>query len=358
MTPDRRIESLSPDQRASVESLKTRIQSWFDAHPSRQQAIQTVALFGSRAVGEADSEISDWDLYIIMSDDDELKGSTPADELSTHENCPTEWHRNSVTGYQNGLQRSSLDLASAVEKFGIPIFGELPVTNEIERTKPERIMNIDVLTGFLLGIVLVAKSVVIHIPDHLDGVAKGFPAHTSAGEPYDPELFKYSSNFAEHVAKLVIASKGITPKTIHKLEELAMQLEPNDPYRARIANLNGAKRDGNIAVYANPTPPANRAEDEPASRSLQRVIDAFRLLSDFLAQKASKVVLDSENSETLPALSSRLATWRRVVVAELAEISSQRSSDEWLKQLHRDSITIYELLDSVLQRLKLKQTET
>ena len=51
MKPILIADDLPLDQRKSISRLKQEIHDWFDAHPDRASAVNSIALFGSRAVG-------------------------------------------------------------------------------------------------------------------------------------------------------------------------------------------------------------------------------------------------------------------------------------------------------------------
>ena len=350
MEPQKRLEVLPREQQGSIERLRHRVGAWFLEHPERAPDFQSITLFGSRAVGLADSTLSDWDLYVIMQDD-APKGSSPADQLSLHEDCPTEWHRNTVSGYLEALHGSSTNLSRAVEKYGIPIYERVPPSPSLNLKEGIRILNLTQFNGSFLGIVSTAVSLGSQIWSHCDSDDDEFSHFTREGEPYDPDLFKYSSNFAEHVAKLIVTSRDIVPRTIHQLNELAQQLSTDDPYRDRIAGLNGATRDGNIAIYSDHKLSKEKVEDEPLTKSYQRIEGAFCLLDDFLTDYAERIETDQSISLARREFERYLKRWERHVVGSLARVVRAYPETEWLQRTLMLARSISTQLRQMLHRI-------
>ena len=350
MTPDTRINDLTAAQRASILRLKERITGWFDAHPDRARDFQSITLFGSQAIGRADSELSDWDLYVVMHDD-APDGASPAEDVYIHENCPTEWHRNSVSGYLRGLNESSLSLSCAVEKFGVPIYRCVPDANPREWVYSEANMDINQFVASLLGVVTIGERVPITVSNYLDSKTVGFSSRTRSNEPYDPIMFKDSSNFAEHVAKLIVAFRGVTPRTVHELDKLAEQLASEDAYRDRIAALNGATRDGNISIYSRQEKSPEKVEDEPVEKSKARLVDAFRLLQEFLTQHADDFDVSSVTTEVADEFRFRFNQWDRRVCQELSQLVVDAPAEHWIESLERDSNRVLDIFDALLRRV-------
>ena len=351
MDPLKRIEVLPSEQQGSIERLRDRVGAWFQEHPERISDFHSITLFGSRAVGLADSELSDWDLYVIMQDD-APKGTSPADQLILHENCPTEWHRNTVSGYLEALHGSSTNLSRAVEKYGIPIYERVPTSSSLKLKEGIHNLNLTQFNASLLGIVSTAESLSSKINVHYDSDEDDFSHVTHAGEPYDPDLFKHSSNFAEHIAKLIVKSRDIVPRTIHQLDRLAQQLAKDDPYRDRIAALNGATRDGNIAIYMDPAPPKQKAEDEPLAKSYQRIEGAFCLLDDFLADYAERIEPDQSNPLATREFKRYMKRWKRHVEGSLAPVTRSNPTAEWLQRTLKLAKSISIHLRQMLHRIQ------
>ena len=351
MHPSVRIDALPAEQRQSIARLRVRLNDWFANHPERVEDFQSITLFGSRAVGLADPELSDWDLYVIMKDD-AADGPSPADDLILHDDCPTEWHRRSVAGHLAGLEWSSLDLSRAVEKYGVPLYGKVPDSPSHEFSGTVLNMNIEQFNAHLKGVVGVGVNIPTQVDGYLEGLAEGFPDRTRQNEPYDPDLFKYSSNFAEHVSKLIVAFRGVTPRSVHKLNELAEQLESSDPYRQRIADLNGATRDGNIAQYNQPPPPPDKAEDEPIERSTTRLVGAFSLLRDFLKEYANAIEPVTESDAVRRSFSLKVRRWRNSTVLRLEDVFKEAKSEEWIEQIARDASLVGSIFERLLERVQ------
>lgn len=351
MKPILIADDLPLDQRESISRLKQEIHDWFRTHPDRASAVHGIALFGSRAIGLCDPELSDWDLYLIR-EDDAPHGPLPSDDIHMFEECPTEWHRSTLSDYRNTLKASSLSLSRAVEKFGIPIYGSIPETTDGNGAKKNiNTMHIDQLTDSLLGIATIGATLPNEISAYLLHKAREFPSRTREGEPYVPELFKHSSNFAEHVCKLIVLFRGLTPYTIHNLDLLADQLQKEDPYRDRIAALNGATREGNISLYATPSPPPDKAQDEPVHRSKTRIADTMRLLRDFLSENGSAIQTKHVPNESAVLLKMRIDHWEIMVETRLNEILHENPSERWIEPIWQDSRLISSSLNELLRRI-------
>ena len=342
----------SADSQASIDRLRKKIHGWFAANPSSANAVYGIALFGSRAVGRSDPTLSDWDLFLIRHDD-APDGPLPSDELRIFEGCATEWHLSTVSGYLAGLNASSLGLSRAVERFGIPLYGSIPRSLEDHRVQKRDRMNLSQLNGSLLGITAFGGSLVLFVKAYLACQSIGFPMRTTKGEPYVPELFKYSSNFAVHVSKLIVSFRDITPSSIHDLTELALHLDIDDPYRDRIAALNGATHDGNIAMFADPSRPPEKIQDEPVSRSIERSTDSVRLLRDFLVDHVSDIAVEHGSVETTGKFKRYIRIWRNLVDEELSVAFSENPSEQWIGSMSQDAGTISRLLSDLYQRSHL-----
>lgn len=341
----------STDSQASIDRLREEIHGWFVANPSRASAVYGIALFGSRAVGRSDPTLSDWDLFLICQDD-APPGPLPSDDLHIFENCLAEWHASTVSGYLNGLNTSSLSLSRAVERFGIPLYGSIPRTPGNYSINKQVNMNLNQLNGCLLGITAFGADLATHVKTFILKQGDGFPNRTRQGEPYVPELFKHSSNFAEHVSKLIVSFRGITPSSIHKLNLLAEHLDNDDPYRERIAALNGATRDGNIALYATPSLSSEKVEDESVSRSIERSTDSVRLLRDFLVDHGSDITFDHGSAGATREFKSYTRTWSTMVEKELSVTFSENPSEQWIGSMSQDASTISSLLNDLYDRLQ------
>ena len=349
MNPQSQEAGQSADSQASIDRLRKQIHGWFDANPSRASAIYGIALFGSRAIGRSDPTLSDWDLFLICNDD-APDGPLPSDELRIFEGCATEWHLNTVSGYLSGLSASSLSLSRAVERFGIPLYGSIPRALEEHRVQKQDSMNLSQLNGSLLGITAFGGSLVLYVDAYLASQSIGFPIRTTKGDPYVPELFKHSSNFAEHVSKLIVSFRGITPSSVHDLIQLALHLDMADPYRDRIAALNGATHDGNIALYAVPSRSPEKVQDEPVSRSIERSVDSVQLLRDFLFDHGSDITIEIESDETIRKLEYYINRWNARVEKELNAAFSENPSEQWIGSMAQDASTISRLLSGLYER--------
>ena len=334
---------------ANIDRLRKQIHGWFAANPSSANAVYGIALFGSRAVGRSDPTISDWDLFLICNDDSP-DGPLPSDELRIFEGCATEWHLNTVSGYLNGLNGSSLSLSRAVERFGIPLYGSIPRSLEEHKVEKQDSMNLSQFSGSLLGITTFGGALVLQVKTYLTRRRKGISTQTRKGDPYLPELFKFSSNFAEHVSKLIVSFRGVTPSSIHDLTELALHLDTDDPYRERIAALNGATHDRNISLYANHSRPPDKVQDEPVSRSIERSTDSVQLLRDFLIDHGSDITVAHESDETIRDLADYLETWSLAVEKELSAAFSENPSEQWIGSMAQNAGTISRLLSDLHAR--------
>ena len=333
----------SIDSQASIDRLRKQIHGWFDANPNRTSAVYGIALFGSRAVGRSDPTLSDWDLFLICNDD-APDGPLPSDELLIFEGCATEWHTNSFSGYLNGLNTSSLSLSCAVDRYGVPLYGSIPRVFDESKIETRFDMNQTQLIGSLVCITAFGANLTAEITTYLSHKSRGFPVRTSEGDPYVPELFKFSSNFAEHVSKLIVAFRRVTPSSIHDLVALAQHLDLDDPYRERIAALNGALRDANISKFAVPSPPQDKAQEEPTSRSTERSVDSVRLLRDFLEDHESDFAIVHEPEEMMRRLEIYVQKWQDKVDKELSAAYSENPSAQWLGSMSQDAGTISRLL--------------
>ena len=158
------------------------------------------------------------DLFLICNDDVH-DGPLPSDEMRIFEGCALEWHLDTVSGYLDGLNASSLSLSRAVERFGIPLYGSIPRSLEDHRVEKRNAMNLSQLNDSLLGISSFGAALVPQVKTCLARRLKGISTQTRKGEPYLPQLFKFSSIFAEHVSKLIVSFRGVTPSSIHDLTE-------------------------------------------------------------------------------------------------------------------------------------------
>lgn len=337
---------LTPAQNDRIAHVREEVTKWIGQYPERKSAISAIALFGSRAVGLDDPELSDWDLLLVRNDD-ASPGHWPSDDLYIFEECPMEWHQRTVSGYLEELKSSSLSLSSAVERFGVPLFGRLPNTSEFDRSGHNLRMSIDELIGFLLGISSFGASLIAPIKTYLSQREAGYPFRTRDGQPYVPQLFKNSSNFAEHVSKLVVAFRDITPDTVHNLERVASQLPLDDPYRERITALNGATREGSIFLYARSSRDPDKLEDEPVQRSTARIVLSFRLLLDFLQDHGSEMEKRSTEQETADLLKWYVTSWRSEVANELSSLASENPNETWIEAIRHDSDGIARHLDDL-----------
>ena len=274
----------------------------------------------------------------------------PSDELRIFEGCATEWHLNTVSGYLDELNASSLSLSRAVERFGIPLYGSIPRSLEEHKVEEQDSMNLSQLNDSLLGISCFGAALVPQVKTCLVRRRKGISNQTRTGEPYLPELFKFSSDFAEHVSKLIVSFRGVTPSSIHDLTELALHLALDDPYRERIAALNGATHDGNISLYAKKSRPPEKVLDEPVSDSIARSVDSVQLLRDFLVDHGSDITIEHESDETMNDLEDFIETWRMEVEQELSAAYSENPSEEWVGRMAQDAGTISRLLSDLHER--------
>ena len=266
------------------------------------------------------------------------------------EGCALEWHLDTVSGYLDGLNASSLSLSRAVERFGIPLYGFIPRSLEEHKLEKQDSMNLSQLNGSLQGITTFGAALVPQVKTCLARRRKGISTKTRKGEPYLPELFKFSSNFAEHVSKLIVSFRDITPSSIHDLTELALHLDSDDPYRDRIADLKGATADGNIAMFADPSRPPEKIQDEPVSCSIKRSVASIQLLRDFLVDRGSDFAVEHESDETISDLDDFIETWRRVVEKELSAAFAENPSEKWVGSMARDASAISCLLRDLYER--------
>ncbi len=339
----------STDPRASIDRLRKKIHGWFAENPSSANAVYGIALFGSRVVGRSDHTLSDWDLLLICHDD-ATDGPLPSDDLLIFEGCATEWHMHTVSGYLDGLNGSSLGLSRAVERFGIPLYGAIPCSLVDQREEKLDRLSLSQLHDALLGITAFGADLATHVKTCVLAQDEGFLNRTRQGEPYVPQLFKYSSNFAEHVSKLIATFREITLSSIHDLTELALHLNMDDPYRDRIAALNGATRSGNIALYADPARPQEMVQDEPVSRSIERSADSVRLLRDFLVQHGSDISIEHDSAETTGNLKGFIRFWRNLVEEELHAAFFENPSEQWIGSMAQDAGTFSRLLSDLYAR--------
>ena len=349
MNTQSRDAQQSADSQASIDRLSKKIHGWFAENPSSANAVYGIALFGSRAVGRSDPTLSDWDLFLICHDD-APDGPLPSDDLLIFEGCTTEWHLNTVSGYFHGLNASSLGLSRAVERFGIPLYGAIPCSLEDQRVEKLDRLRLSQLNDALLGITAFGADLATHVKTCVLAQDEGFLSRTRQGEPYVPQLFKYSSNFAEHVSKLIVSFRGITPSSIHDLTELALHLDMGDPYRDRIAALNGATSVGNISLYAERSRPPEKVRDEPVSRSIERSADSVRLLRDFLVDHGSDISIEHDSAETTGNLKGFIRFWRNLVEGELSTTFSENPSEQWIGSMSQDASTISRLLSDLHER--------
>ena len=286
-------------------------------------------------------------MYLILHDG-VLSKPTLADDLRTHEFAPIEWHTSTVSRHLASLNDSSLTLARSVAKFGISLYGDLPRPAETQITRVESNFKIKILVDHLVGIRLFAATVPDAVQEYLASKSLGFVTHTKIGKPYEAVMFLRSSELAEHVARLIVAFRNVTPHSIHQLDVLASQLEPVDPYRSHISSLKGAKRVQNISIYASNSA---SAEDEPVDQSKTRLLGTFRLLRDFLRDNADAFDPIDVSRTTQHRLGRRISAWHRSVVRRLEVIAADSPTETWVRTLTQDATLIQASLSDLLSRI-------
>ena len=174
--------------------------------------IEAVVLFGSRARGTARAT-SDWDIAILShaSPDDERAARRVFDDLERVH--PIVMKPESIEAHCN----EGLRIESAIARQGRLLAGEWmppPCRTEDLDVEPEDFKrHLDTATLDLRSAL----------------VALCYAAHREL--LYVPKVVEESQQAAEAVAKTVIAGFGLSPATVHDLDELAAQLE--SAYRGR-----------------------------------------------------------------------------------------------------------------------------
>jgi len=235
--------------------------------------IEAVVLYGSRARGTA-REASDWDIAILShaaADD-----ARAAEKLFSHLELvqPIVIPPESIEAHCNTGTR----LEAAIARQGRLLAGDWT---------PPRCRNedLDVELGDLKRIVNVATS-------DLCSAFLGLCNATVREFLYSPKIVEDSQQAAESLAKSIIAGFGLSPVTVHDLDELAKQLE--NAYRGRrreaderrrfaaaIRELDGETQIAHVARYhASPV--------EWPERTTKRMRDTMQLQTEWLQWYAER----------------------------------------------------------------------
>jgi len=206
---------------------------------SPPDGLNAVVLFGSRARGDHGPD-SDWDMLNLWADDDQRKFKP----LDFYEGCPVYW--GDVTQDElNQRYRVAGSFYSAVVDQGVPLLGHMDVDRDKAGSLPMDLPE----WGRWLNLFTYRFSSV-------PGVLRRF-LRSRDGKIHMALLttmFTMTSDIAELVAKLVLVSKGVQPKKVHDVKELAEQLPASDPMRATLHELNGGTGKGHVAVHEGKRP--------------------------------------------------------------------------------------------------------
>ena len=226
---------------------------------------EAVLLFGSRARGGALPE-SDWDIAVITQGDDvraRRLGPTPIEALHPSVNAIF-LGANLLREKRN----SPGHIAREVLRDGRLLAGRMPRVGRIRRNPPMEKHEFIRKSGAAKGAIYRAGQAFV------DALA-GSPIQTL--EEDAQSFVQCSADAAEHLAKLMIFRRGLTPPRLHDLNRLAEFLESSDPdgrwenTAAAVRAMDGRTREHHMAAYS-----VVDAEDvSHAIACLQRVCEAF-----------------------------------------------------------------------------------
>ena len=191
--------------------------------------IDAVVLFGSRARGTA-RQASDWDIAILShaAPDDERAARRLFGKLERVH--PIVMNPESIEEYCN----QGIRIESMIARQGRLLAGDWtppPCRMEDLDVTPEDLKrNLDIATRDLRSAFLALCDAALD------------------GNPYVENVVEDSQQAAETLAKTIVAGFGLSPATVHDLDDLADQLENACRGRTRDAEVKRALRRGNTRV--------------------------------------------------------------------------------------------------------------
>jgi len=149
-------------------------------------------------------------------------------------------------------------------------------------------------------------------------------------EAPDVGLRKESADFAEAVAKIITYYRtDKEPAFSHNLERLAAALRDGDPFKPRLASLNGQTQRLHSDHYRG----LGDMSAEPALRSAARMRDTFSILRDFLSDTGlsadrleTRVLSPAAWSNVRRQIESKEDVWESHVVAQLEDLAMPKEA--------------------------------
>ncbi|MDE0114256.1 MAG: nucleotidyltransferase domain-containing protein [Albidovulum sp.] len=252
--------TIQPSQVAE-QDLREAAARTLDAVPGAE----AVLLFGSRARGSAQPE-SDWDIAVVTRGDNVRRGRrgrTPIEALHPSVNAIF-LGANLLRDKRN----SPGHIAREVLRNGRLLAGRMPRVGRIRRNPPMQKHEFISKSAAAKGAIYRAGQAFV---DALSGTP------IQAMEEDAQSFVQCSADAAEHLAKLMMFRRGVTPPRLHDLNRLAEFLEVSEPdgrwtkTAAAIRAMDGRAREHHMAAYIGVD-----AEDvSHAIARLQRVSEAF-----------------------------------------------------------------------------------